>query len=432
MASTALIRLVLTAVACGAVMAAEPPRIAVTPQRADAVYGIKEPIAWTVTPAAGAVLGKVTYVVQQGGKTTIAQGDLDLAAGPATVQASLDAPGTALLTVTSQVPGQKDLQVLGGAVVAPGQIAPSAPRPDDFDAFWQAKLAALAAIPANPVLEPLPSEKPGVDYWHLTLDTIAGAHIHGQLARPEGDKKLPAMLIVQWAGVYGLPKTNVTGIAPQGWLVLNILAHDLPIDQPEAFYKAQADGALKNYTAIGNDDREASYFLRMFLSSSRAVDWLAQRPDWDGKTLVVTGASQGGLQSIVAAGLNPKVTAIMVDVPAGCDNTANLAGRAFGWPYWWNNTQGKDVAKVQETSRYFDAVNFASRVTCPALVGLGLIDTTARPAGVLAAANLFSGPKEIVIVPRGAHQGDHSPYPARVNAWRAALAAGKAPPIPVP
>ena len=38
--------------------------------------------------------------------------------------------------------------------------------------------------------------------------------------------------------------------------------------------------------------------------------------DWDGKVLVTIGTSQGGLQSIVAASLNPKVTTCIANVPA--------------------------------------------------------------------------------------------------------------------
>ena len=118
--------------------------------------------------------------------------------------------------------------------------------------------------------------------------------------------KFPALLIVQWAGVYGLDKWWATLPASEGFLVLNISAHDLPIDEQPEFYKAQSDGPLKNYTAIGKDDREKNYFLRMYLSAYRAADYLTQRPDWDGHNLVVTGTSQGGLQTIMLAGLHPK------------------------------------------------------------------------------------------------------------------------------
>jgi len=65
--------------------------------------------------------------------------------------------------------------------------------------------------------------------------------------------------------------------------------------------------------SIGDEDREKSYFLRMYLGCYRAVEYLASRPDWDGKTLVVMGTSQGGQQSIVTAGLNPRITAMMAN-----------------------------------------------------------------------------------------------------------------------
>ena len=101
------------------------------------------------------------------------------------------------------------------------------------------------------------------------------------------------MLIPQWAGVYPLEKAWVTDRAAEGWLVLNILAHDLPIDEPAKFYEEQSAGPLKDYWAIGNDDRETSYFLRMYLSCYQAAEYLTQRPDWNGKTLVVTGGEPG-------------------------------------------------------------------------------------------------------------------------------------------
>ena len=83
------------------------------------------------------------------------------------------------------------------------------------------------------------SGKPNIDYWKITLDNIRGTHIQGQLARPKQGDKFPALLIVQWAGVYPLQKSWVTDRAGEGWLVLNIDAHDLPIDEPADFYQSR-------------------------------------------------------------------------------------------------------------------------------------------------------------------------------------------------
>ena len=45
-----------------------------------------------------------------------------------------------------------------GAAVAPTKIGLSTPRPADFDAFWDAKLAAQAKVPINPVLTPVQTD----------------------------------------------------------------------------------------------------------------------------------------------------------------------------------------------------------------------------------------------------------------------------------
>jgi cephalosporin-C deacetylase len=169
----------------------------------------------------------------------------------------------------------------------------------------------------------------------------------------------------------------------------------------------------------------------MFLGCYRAADYLAQRPDWDGRTLVVAGTSQGGLQSIVTAAIYPKITALMADVPAGCDTTGLCADRAPGWPYSGSNMKNARDQKIMDTSRYFDAVNFASRVKCPALVATGLIDVTCPPAGVLAACNQLQGPKEVLVMVNAGHSGsDHAQvlYDTRSNAWIAELLKGN--PVP--
>jgi len=402
--------------------------IVATPQHADGIYAAGEKVAWSLS-APGAT--ELNGTVKLNDTQVLWKGTLPLTNGKGTLETSLNKPGMILATLTAKI-GGKEVKLLVGAAVDPYKIPVSAPRPDDFDAFWNAKIQALHAIPANPVLTPADSGDAGVDYAKLTLDNINGTRVYGQLAKPKRDGKFPAMLIVQWAGVYGLPKSNVVGPAKNGWLTLNIMAHDLPFDQPEAFYKQAAATALKNYAMIGNESRETSYFLRMLLGCYRAADYLAERPDWNGRVLVVTGTSQGGLQGLATAGLHPKITAVLVNVPAGCDPTAPWIGRSVSWPYWHRSTRGKDEKKVMETSRYFDGVNFAAHIRCPALVALGLIDQTSCPAGVFAAFNQMKGPKEAVVMVRSAHQArghSQADWGRRSQAWFEALAQGNPPPI---
>jgi cephalosporin-C deacetylase-like acetyl esterase len=404
------------------------PRLTIVSDHADGIYALGQSVHWRIEPGSPSRFGEANYTLRKGGLVLLREGKLALASTVEEIDATLSEPGTLLLEVKATDHEGKPLRSLGGAVIAPERIQPSAPRPPDFDRFWQAKLDELAKTPASPQLVSRDSGKPGVDYWQVTMDNIRGTHIRGQIARPKAGEKLPALLIVQWAGVYGLSKDWVANPASAGWLALDINAHDLPIDETPEFYEQQSRGPLADYPAIGNDDRDKSYFLRMYLSCYRAAQYLAERPDWDGKTLLVQGVSQGGLQALMTAALHPKVSAAIAGVPAGCDLTAPQAGRSPGWPAWCWKTQGKDPAKVLETGRYYDVVNFASRIKCPVLVGVGLVDETCPPAGIFAALNQIKGPKEVVILPRGDHQGSansHWIFDDRSHAWQEELRLGK-------
>ena len=344
----------------------------------------------------------------------------------ATLETALPAPNTLLLEVDWQS-AQGPVQTFGGAVAAPSRIRPASPPPTDFAVFWAAKVKGLEKIPADPKLTGAESEQPGVSYWKITLGNIRGTHVQGQIARPRAGTKFPAILQMQYAGVYGLQKKWVTDYAKDGWLALDIEAHDIPIDEPPAFYQQQEAGLLHYYWNIGDDDRNRSYYLRMYLSCYRGVEYLEHRSDWNGKVLVVTGQSQGGQQRLMIAGLHPQgITAAIVLVPAACDMLAPEAGRAPGFPGWYFNTQGKDARKVHETSRYYDPINFARRIQCPVLIAMGLHDEKlAPPSSILAAVNVITAPKEVIIMPQSGHtpvgNSQAAFYSRMYGAWLPAL-----------
>jgi cephalosporin-C deacetylase len=414
--------------------------LVVTPEKADGIYQPGETIRWRIEWKGEEPVTAADYTLKKGQIKTLGGGTVPLVDGVGTLESSLDKPGSLLAEIKVKTADGKEHKAAGGALVAPDKIVPSAPRPDDFDEFWAAKSKELETVPANPKLESADSGKSGVAYWKITLDNIGGAKIHGHLARPaakEGDStsntKLPALFIPQWAGVYPLQKAWVTDRGHEGWLVLNVIAHDLPIDEPESFYHEQLAGPLKDYWAIGNDDRDTAYFLRMYLSCVRACQYLMSRPDWDGKVLVVSGGSQGGQQTLVTAALVPQVTAALAIVPAGCDMLGPEVNRRGGWPQWYDQVHGKDAAKVREASRYFDVVNFASRIKCPVLVGFGVIDQTCPAEGIEAAMNQITAPKELVVLPLAEHQEinhAHKAYADRCSgAWLPALRKGEPAPV---
>ncbi|BCM94259.1 acetyl esterase Axe7A [Abditibacteriota bacterium] len=408
-------------------------QLTVTPEKDSPVYAIGEPVAWKLQVSGEGAEGvtEVHYNVKRDAQTVLSSGVLALQQGTARLESHLDAPGTLLVDFTFDKVNKETVRISVGAVVEPFKIEPAMPEPADFETFWKSKVEELEQVPANPVLSSEPSGSPDSDYWKFTLDNIRGSHVQGQLARPKVGEKFPALLRLQYAGVYGLSKGNVVNWANGGWLTLNINAHDLPIDQPADFYTTQSQGPLKNYVAIGNDNRESSYFLRMILSCYRAIDYLKTRPDWDGKTLVVEGTSQGGMQSLMMGGLNPTVTAVIVNVPAGCDTSGPVLGRASPWPYWAGMAKGN--LQILETSRYFDALNFARHIKVPTLVAVGLLDLTATAPGVIATFNQITSPsKRLVIMPRSDHKGSggtQADYPKNLSLWLKALSKGETPPL---
>ena len=304
-----------------------------------------------------------------------------------------------------------------GAAVAPTKLQPSAPRPADFDHFSGCQAQALAEVPLNPVVTVGQTNKENVEFDTVQLDSL-GSHTTGYLAKPKTEGKFPAIAIFEWAGVHALSPNTVTDRAAQGRLAFNVESHDMPPDQ--------RSGPPQNYQAVGNTDKEQSYFLSMYLRDCRAIDYIASRPDWDGKTLVVMGTSMGGQQSLCVAGLHPKVTHIIVNVPAGCDTNGQLHGRQAGYPNWPTNNP-----KVAETALYFDPVNFAPRIKATSLVAMSFVDTIAPPVGIWTAFDQIAGPKEAAPMADSPHNnqataGQQRPYTSRSAQWLSTLVKGEA------
>ncbi len=397
-----LVLLLLVGASLSAQRAPIAERLAFTPYHASGVYDVSETVGWTVTPGLTVPTYAYKWTIRRNNAVVLKEGKLDLSSGKATIDIVGDQPemiyvaieayddlGPAATTRSAETPrftggntGRNTGFYAVGAAVAPRKIGLSAPRPSDFDAFWDGKLAAQAKIPINPVLTSVEADTPGVEIKMFQLDAL-GSTAHGYLATPARDGKFPAVIQLQYAGVYALNVNTVARRASEGWLSLNVDSHDkLPSDP--------SGNVPRTYQAIGNTDRETSYFLNMYLRDSRVLDYLLTRPDWDGKTIVLMGGSMGGQQSLALAGLRPdKISAVLVCVPAGADSNGDLHGRKAGYPNW-----PSDNPDIMKTALYFDTVNFASRIKAPVMAGLGFIDTISPPAGVWTMLNQIPGSVE--------------------------------------
>ena len=416
-------------------LAAQPARpatnyiLSARPDRPAALYQQGETVTFTISLTLDQQPAKNTEIqwsITKDGMPPVTNGLLKLEDGTATVAGKLDEPGFLLCRATFTTPDKRTVTALAGAGVDPTLINPSLPVPEDFDAFWTAQKKTLAAIPINPRLTPVKSPNSEVEAFDLQADNV-GAPVSGYFAKPSGakPKSLPIILLVHGAGVRSSSLGGAVSWAKTGFLAMDINAHGLPNGKPDAFYTALANGDLKDYRARGRESRDTIYFRGMFLRLVRAIDFLTAQPEWDGKVVVVYGASQGGAQAIVAAGLDPRVTFFAAGVPAMCDHTGIIAGRINGWPKFLPSpspSPEKPDRKIVEAIRYYDAMNFATRTAAGAVFTVGFIDTTCPPTSVYAAYNNVTGKKSIHHDPDAGHTSTPKASAAMQQAVRAHVA----------
>lgn len=383
-------------------------RIQVRTDRPDAIYKVGEEVAFDIQVFAAkkpVTQGEIAYILSLDGYKTLKSGKIALSDKPAVVKGALTEPGFLRCQVTFSG-GKGTAPGLAAAGVEPLKIKSSLSVPDDFDAFWAGQKKKLSQVPMKTKLIPVTSPSKEIDCFDIHVDCLGGAPVSGYFARPKNarPKSLPAILWVHGAGVRSSSLPSAVSGASQGMLSLDINAHGIPNGRPDKYYADLTAMDLKDYRFRGRDSRETTYFLGMFLRLIRAVDFLTSQPEWDGKIVIVRGGSQGGGQSIAAAGLDSRVTFIAAGVPAICDHSGNVVGRTAGWPKLVPlGVDGKPEPKALEAARYVDCMNLATRTKASAIFSVGFVDTVCPPTSVYATYNNLGGEKQIVNEPLMGH-----------------------------
>lgn len=292
-----------------------------------------------------------------------------------------------------------------GAIVAPEEFRPGFEEPADFQVFWKKQLKTMRRQTMQVQLTPVPV--PGEDSlqyvcYDLEINCITPRPVRGYLAMPREARphSLPIAIYAHSAGRLTASYTKASvekavslAKSGHGAIALDINAHGILNGQDNSYYEA-LQKELDGYSSWPITDHESYYFHGMFLRLVRALDYLCSRREWDGKRVLITGGSQGGAQSAALAGLDSRVSMVVVDVPAMWDVGGMLAGRASCW-----NTplerEGVDspAAKIVP---YYDAANFMRHYTGELVVNVGLIDMTCPPADVWAVFNICPAASKVI------------------------------------
>ena len=254
----------------------------------------------------------------------------------------------------------------------------SVTRPADFDAFWKAIDAELAATPLDPTMELVPHRSTeAVEVYEIGYTSLDGVRIAGWYCRPReswAEGPYPGLSIVPgYVSEPTLPKSwaklgyAAIGVAPRGKL------------RSHAQFNPGYPGLLIHNII----DRNTYSYRGFYADAARAIDFLLTRPEVDGSRIGVHGSSQGGALTLTTAALRRDV------VTCGAAGAPYLAGfmdcaaLTHSYPYEEMNEYLRLYPEREEamcsTLDYFDCINFASKITAPMLIYVGLADDVVPP-----------------------------------------------------
>jgi len=297
----------------------------------------------------------------------------------------------------------------GGAGVDIDTLA-THPEPSDFDSFWARQFKRLDLVPIKADLIEIKCSNPKARLYAVRIDSAGLRPVTGYLSVPKAvddGKTFPCRLVT-----HGYSGDRCTHVTPTGAsdqeIVLNMNAHGLKLvefggteaDTKALRWEVRSYGCTYAFDAKQNEDPEVAYFNGMVLRVKRGLQYLKTVKGWNGKDLIASGGSQGGLQTIWAAGCGEGVTLAESSITWCCDMFNNNIRRdrkisSDGWYIPWTESMG-----------YYDAANFAKRIpsTCHTFITrAGLGDYCCPPMGLAKLWNNIPGNKEILWVQGSEH-----------------------------
>jgi cephalosporin-C deacetylase len=294
-----------------------------------------------------------------------------------------------------------------------GQMTSPFHRPDDFDDFWKAAMEELATVnPAYKIEEDFEKSTAKHKVYRVEMSSLDDVRIYGWLSIPTTllGSKFP--VLVGYSGYHVMLKPLYFDEFAS--FMLNARGAD-----KEAFKELNPENIEM---IVFNVHDPMKYIYRsMYMDCIRAVDFIFANEDmgFDLKRVAVFGGSQGGSLSLMVAGLlGSKIQTCMADNPTYCDFHLNMEMqdnireesfiiKNFNRYLDENkNTISKD--DLLNNLSYFEIQNFAPKIKCSVLLGIGLLDPLAPAVTTIGMYNKLNPEvikmSEIYTFPELAHE----------------------------
>lgn len=326
------------------------------------------------------------------------------------VMDSRTAPGFRDLTLTAKIDGKTTQHHIKLGFDA-DKIRPFTEEPRDFIDFWQRNIKEMRSRELKCSLEDAPEYTTDkMTCRLLKLNTMGSHSVYAYVFVPKGKPQgsCPVVICPPGAGIKTIKEPLRHRYYGEGGCIrVEMEIHGLDPRLPKSAFddvsRAFNGSNEGGYLAYGIGSRDTYYMKNVYLGVLRMIDFATSLPEWDGRNVVMQGGSQGGALSLMAAGLDPRVTLCVANHPALSDMAAYMEkGRTGGYPHF-NRAEGLLNDKTAATLAYFDVVNFARHIQCPVYLTWGYNDVTCPPTTSYAVWNTLHCEKEPLITPVNEH-----------------------------
>lgn len=278
--------------------------------------------------------------------------------------------------------------------IKPENIRSQYAKPSDFESFWRDSKAELAKVkPEYKVTEMPDSSKDGRRVFLVEMKSLGGLTIRGWLTEPKTTNKNKKFVVMLGLPGYQVDLKPLYGTDPDvAILSLNI--------RGQGNSKDVINVRRETYITLGIEDKNKYVLRGAIMDCVRAVDFIFTRPELRHDNIIAVGGSLGGFLAVATSSVDKRIRFCSAANPILSD-VRNLVDEV-DWPFidikkYVNTRPGLTFEKVLNNMDYFDAKNFASTLSCPTLVGMGLVDNIAPPNTVYTLYNGIPSQKHLII-----------------------------------
>jgi cephalosporin-C deacetylase len=285
--------------------------------------------------------------------------------------------------------------------IRPQELQSAYARPADFDQFWQKAKDELTKVKPDFKVTPLPKMNTGNrDVYEIQMRSLDNYLIKGYMTIPKTKNKNRKFSVL-----LGLPGYQVDLDPMVG------SDDDLAIITLNTRGQGTSRGPIntrRDEFIFYHIENKEKYVMRgVIMDCVRCIDFIYSQPNLRHDNILATGGSMGGYLALATAGLDKRVNLCSSQNPILCDIRGLVD--EVDWPMtsikkYVATQPGLTMDKVLNNLDYFDGKNFASNITCPTIMGIGLLDPFAPPTNEYATYNNIRGRKRIMVFKDLAHE----------------------------